>query len=342
VTGRALRWALACLLYWSGALPLARALRRAGPPSVVILRYHRVLNERTGGRFYRLGIRDEIFRSGIRYLARHYEILDLETAVRRLQEPASPGAAARGVSVVVTFDDGYADNDAPLRWLREQGIPATVFVVSGPIDARRPFFWERLALLFEKMPSLASAPEGERRRRFDDARARVKRMPHAEREAELSRLAAQAGVAGPAIESQDDLPLTWDEVRALARAGVRFGGHTDTHPLLTCCTDEDVRREIACGNERLAAEAKLPVASFAYPTGDVDRRVRDLTAASGVAIALTCAPGRNRPGADPLMLRRKGVGELVSEGPRGGFSRALWAAEIEGVFDALRALKRAG
>ena len=48
-------------------------------------------------------------------------------------------------TVVVTFDDGYVDN---LLWakpiLERFDIPATIFVTTGYVEDKRPFWWDEL------------------------------------------------------------------------------------------------------------------------------------------------------------------------------------------------------
>ena len=335
-----LRWLAAVALTSSGFVSLVRILRRRTGASVLILRYHRILEavggEQGGGRFYRLGIPLDVFKEQMLFVRRHYRTIDLDTAARVLSGRAEPGDPARGISVVVTFDDGYADNIEAAHWLASVGIPATIFLIAGPIDEGRSFFWERLAALFEDSPALAELTENERRGRFDRERARIKAMGHVERENAIAQLAAELKVDPAACERPSDRPLTWREASDLAQAGTTIGGHTVTHPLLTTLPDDEVVREIGEGMKRVSTALGRSVTAFAYPTGDVDRRVRDLTARCGVTLAVSCKGGRNFPGVDLLWLRRKGVGEALGQDPDGRYSRALWATEVEGIFDALR------
>ena len=81
--------------------------------------YHRVLPEPDP---LRTGDPDAAtFRWQMGLLARHFNVLPLPEAARRLQDGTLPARAA-----CVTFDDGYADNfTIALPILREAGIPAT-------------------------------------------------------------------------------------------------------------------------------------------------------------------------------------------------------------------------
>jgi peptidoglycan/xylan/chitin deacetylase (PgdA/CDA1 family) len=99
--------------------------------------------------------------------------------------------------------------------------------------------------------------------------------------------------------------LTWDEVRALDRAGtLRFGAHTVTHPNLLALDEPAARAEVVGSKAALEERLGHAVAAFCYPAGLFGARERDLVAAAGFALATSCEPGVNGPGTDPLALRR--------------------------------------
>ena len=114
--------------YWSG-------VRRAAPDrdtwqrltrGPVILMYHAVGAAGEPARHYVVPAR--AFAWQMVWLARRgYRVLPLGELVRCLREHRLPPAR----SVVITFDDGYADNrDAAAPELRRRGFPATIFLVS--------------------------------------------------------------------------------------------------------------------------------------------------------------------------------------------------------------------
>jgi peptidoglycan/xylan/chitin deacetylase (PgdA/CDA1 family) len=102
--------------------------------------------------------------------------------------------------------------------------------------------------------------------------------------------------------------LGWDAVVELDRGGtLGVEPHTGTHPNLLLLDDEASRHEIA--ESKLALEARLdrPAQSFCYPAGLFGERERRFVAESGFRAAVSCEPGVNLPGADPLTLRRRQI-----------------------------------
>ena len=58
---------------------------------------------------------------------------------------AVSGGDVPSAGVVVTFDDGYADNFHNAKPLLERyEIPATVFVTTGYLQDQREFWWDEL------------------------------------------------------------------------------------------------------------------------------------------------------------------------------------------------------
>src|SRR5436190_558012 len=98
--------------------------------------YHRVAEVERDR--HQLCVRPDRFEAQVAWLAERVDVVPLE---RALQPAASP-------RVVVTFDDGYADNAtvaAPI--LERHGVPATMFVVSGVVGSQADFWWDELERL---------------------------------------------------------------------------------------------------------------------------------------------------------------------------------------------------
>ncbi len=102
--------------------------------------------------------------------------------------------------------------------------------------------------------------------------------------------------------------LGWDEIVELDREGtLSFEAHSLTHPNLLTLRDEAAREEI--GGSKVALEARLgrPVQAFSYPSGLFGPRERELVAAAGFRVAVSCEPGPNTGATDRLVLRRQQI-----------------------------------
>lgn len=321
---RRLVLAIARVLRFTGVTSLLRFLAnrsaggfpgiagRAGR-GVQILVYHRVTD--APGPFLP-ATPVEVFRAQMAYLAERCSVVTLAEAVEAIERDDVPENAA-----VVTFDDGYRDNhDVALPILTSFGLPATVFLATDAID-EGPLLWhDRVFRAFATAradrldgfgPDRVSASWSDRVG-FAAARTRVldsvRYLDESEREDAVARL--------PEALDSDPLPedprlmLSWDEVRSMAAAGIEFGSHTASHPVVSTLTDARAREELASSRARIERELGGAVTSFAYPNGrpgDFDARTRDHVREAGYRCAVTTVPGTNRRSADRFELRRFGV-----------------------------------
>jgi peptidoglycan/xylan/chitin deacetylase (PgdA/CDA1 family) len=99
--------------------------------------------------------------------------------------------------------------------------------------------------------------------------------------------------------------LGWDEIVELDREGtLAFEAHTLTHPNLLTLRDAAAKEEIMGSKIALEAHVGRPVQAFAYPSGLFGVRERELVAAAGFRVAVSCEPGPNSRGTDRLSLKR--------------------------------------
>jgi peptidoglycan/xylan/chitin deacetylase (PgdA/CDA1 family) len=115
----------------------ARWLRSRFVPGALILGYHRIADAPDDP--LGLCVSSRHFAEQLEVLRKYTNPISLRELIRALVEGTLPKRA-----VVVTFDDGYADNLYAARPLLEQHhVPATVFVATGNLG--REFWWDELA-----------------------------------------------------------------------------------------------------------------------------------------------------------------------------------------------------
>jgi peptidoglycan/xylan/chitin deacetylase (PgdA/CDA1 family) len=100
---------------------------------------------------------------------------------------------------------------------------------------------------------------------------------------------------------------SWDELRALAAAGVTIGSHTRHHRRLTELPPAEREVELAGSLAELRENVTGAAAAIAYPNGDHDDAVCTAAREAGYALAYTTEKGRNDAGTDPFRLRRVSV-----------------------------------
>lgn len=309
---------------------------RCGLGARRILLYHRVTAQTSDP--YLLCISPQHFAEHLEVLRKGYQVIPLKRLVRGLLEGNAPRRA-----VVLTFDDGYADNLYEARPLLDRyNIPATVFVTTCHIDQEEEFWWdelERLLLLPGMLPeTLQLHVKGNIYRwrlgeaaRYDEDSHRANRSWNVELDDPGPRQAAFRGVydvlqplsSGARRQALGQLrqwagsegvcrpthgTLSSDEVLDLADGGlVEIGSHTVTHPVLSTMPEEDQRDEIQRSKAHLQHILGYPVTSFSYPFGLRSTYTQETVAAvreASFACACSNFPKLIGKDTDPFQLPR--------------------------------------
>jgi peptidoglycan/xylan/chitin deacetylase (PgdA/CDA1 family) len=280
----------------------------------VVLLYHRVADVPHDP--FGQAVHPDRFAAQVEHLHRTGRVVPLDAVL----PPRSRG------EVVLTFDDGYADNAlvaAPL--LAEAGLPATWFVTVDTLGRRR-FWWDRLteALLGAAglPPSVDVTVAGRdlwldlrtpaaRTTALRFLRGRLLDLPPAELERQVDTVVAALGAPPPA---QDDLTMTVGQLRALADLPLQeVGAHTRTHARLATQPAEVQRDEVVGSVRALTEILQRPVVDFAYPfgnsAGDVGPLAPRLVEEAGCRLACTTDHRPVRRGDHPLLLPRVYVGD---------------------------------
>jgi peptidoglycan/xylan/chitin deacetylase (PgdA/CDA1 family) len=219
----------------------------------------------------------------LEYFTEHLDVLRRYSPVKLENIQSPQRLPARGdCSVVITFDDGYADNlyeAAPL--LEHYGIPATFFIVTGYVGGNREFWWDELErIVFQR--ALWSAPieltaagrthsfnmesESARKPLYFSLYDFLQPLIHEARLALIDQLLHHANQT--AFVRPSHRVLTRDEVSKLARTSLfEIGAHTATHPKLSAQSIATQQAELHGSKTWLEELLGKPVNSFAYPYG---------------------------------------------------------------------------
>ena len=108
--------------------------------------------------------------------------------------------------------------------------------------------------------------------------------------------------------------LTWEQIRTMHRAGMAFGSHTLSHPILSRMKPAEAEKELLESKRILEEQIGSPVKYFAYPFGqaaDCGEAAQEVVRC-GYTAAVTTMQGVNTTGADLYHLRRVQLGQVHS------------------------------
>jgi peptidoglycan/xylan/chitin deacetylase (PgdA/CDA1 family) len=292
---------------------LFRLAKLAQGRRAVILFFHRFSGNGEGEV---RGLPIKRFAEYMEYLTRHYRVVSLGDMIAELQR-----GLLRPFTAAVTVDDGYHEIFslvAPV--LRRYGIPATFFVVSDFIDGRLWLWTDRFRFVFARTPRsqvafrhrgsihvLELRDEGDRWRSEYQWREYAKTLLVDEREELLEAIAEACGIEIPVVPPTEYRPMTWAQLRTLAREGFDVGAHTRTHPMLSRVIPERLLDEIQGCKEHIERNLGFPVRHFAYPNGqreDYTPQVVEEVSKAGYLAAVTTVPGWNTVSTSLFELHR--------------------------------------
>jgi peptidoglycan/xylan/chitin deacetylase (PgdA/CDA1 family) len=271
------------------------------------------------------------------HFSEHLEILKRHSTISM---PDLVQALGTGViphrPVVVTFDDGYADNVETAQPLLEQhAVPATVYLTTGAIGSDREFWWDELQRVLLEPHDLPleldlrgyrrelrsdaayrdsayarhrswrawDTPPTARHTMYAELWQRLYQLPAAEKHAFLDELLAWAGLE-PFVRPTHRL-VSVEEAMQLGRSAlIEIGAHTVSHPALPMLPVASQAAEIQQSRRVLQDLLHLEISCFAYPHGDHQPDTVSIVRASGFTSACTTAAGVVSAQSDCLTLPR--------------------------------------
>ena len=228
-------------------------MRRGWRSRSVILLYHRVTRLEPDP--WSLCVTPEHFAEHLQVLRRYRRV--------RLDRLDPRSRWLGGLSVAVTFDDGYADNlHEAARLLEQFDTPATFFIATGYIGGAREFWWDEL----ERIVFRSDASPCQRDQIYRELYDELQPLPHAARCLRLDSLAEYFGSGASSRPSHR--VLTTPELQQLAEHSLfEIGAHTVTHPVLAAQPAALQHAEISNSKTWLEELIERPVTSFSYPYG---------------------------------------------------------------------------
>ncbi|WP_051688607.1 polysaccharide deacetylase family protein [Butyrivibrio sp. AE2032] len=248
--------------------------------SKYVLLYHSVLPSADND-YWNITVTKENFEEQIRYLADNYHIGRFDEEWETDDEP----------SVVITFDDGYANNyKFAFPILKKYHVPATIFVCTENIDTKCKFWFDKLSELDLKENT-------------KEIHGTLRKSSSVQREQFFKNFPRQF------LADETCRILSSNEIVELVDSGlVSLGAHTVTHPSLMFQSKEDQFFELNESRNRLEIITGKEVLTFSYPFGgrniDYDNTTIKIVGECGYKKAASAFAGIHYAGDDLYQIPR--------------------------------------
>lgn len=328
---------MATILYYTGILYfLNRILRRR---YTIILSFHRIVEDSNQAKLTPTlpYLTLPNFERLVKYLREKYTLLSLGEWILR-------GKKSGGV--ILTFDDGWKDNYThAFPVLRKYNAPATIYLAVGLVGTPDVFWQVRLFSLLKSV-----SPERIETLADEKIRKRLNEVLQKHIDSESFRGLVNflktwsnqkiqellAAIAEGESGARENFSLNWDEVMTMHKAGVGFGSHTLSHPILTREDKLTVKSELELSKQILERHLGEPVNHFAYPEGAYDRTIKTMVQQAGYKTAVTTKEEVNTKVADPYQLSRIEIEENKLTNSKGEFSKELYELETSWLYLKIR------
>ena len=277
---------------------------RKNSDRVFILAYHRVLEKKSGFLFDEgvISVSPALFEKEIKFCKEYFSPISFgylkECMEKKKPLPPNP--------LIVTFDDGYRDNYTnAFPVLQKFEVPATIFLTADYINTDKLFWWDEVSYYMKAQGK--SEPDIKNLLRSLKLITDDKRIEAVE---DIKK--SNKGVS----QFSERQALNWEEVKAMSRAGIEFGSHTMSHPVLSKVEDKhELEYEIRQSKKIIEEKIEKEVIVFSYPIGggdsfssDIKKEVKD----AGYSFAVNYIHGVNiiNNGFDRFSLKRLDMDQL--------------------------------
>lgn len=298
-------------------------LRRLFVNDIRIIAYHRICETDGLNDQELVSANCEEFEKQIIHIKENYSAITFEELIGHLNNGTAPPKNA----VIITFDDGFADNYLnAFPILEKHQIPATIFISTDYINTDKTFWFNLLSRLVKLNVGASFTLDGKKNLVSDKSENQenllvellslMKGKPNIDRVGLLVEISKQL----PESEQCDiyALPMTWDNVREMDRSVIEFGSHTATHPILSQLTHDELEYEIVGSKKQLEKELGKKVQTISYPEGmeyAYNNKVIEMVTNAGYELGCSYIPGVNKLGSlDTYQLKRMHIERYVNFG----------------------------
>lgn len=243
--------------------------------SCVVLLYHRVTDIESDPQL--LCVKPKNFENHISLLSKKFKVLTVEEFKFYIENKKKFPKK----SVLLTFDDGYADNYLEaLPILEKYKSQALFYIATGTLNTKNEYWWdavERIILLSKSNPgqekytlnnkdyTIHNLNKTQRFELYEKLLPELRILSSEKREKTINELA----ILFESIQPRDShQAMTFEELKKMNSSNSAIiGAHTHLHPSLAALSYNEQLEEIRTSKEKLEELLSKKIVHFSYPFG---------------------------------------------------------------------------
>ena len=329
---------LAYCLYYTGLLLAIKTIKFRN--RAIVLMYHRILPSADRVHSFShsaIMVEPVNFERHITFLKHHFNILSSEEFSQRF----SNRIAFDNASCLITFDDGWQDNyQYAFPILKTHNVPALIFPATDYTGSGMLFWQEAMGHGFYQLLNLETDDARQLLRehgidtlkeqpaelQIDRIRQYVRDLKSLSYEQIFEIINHQESILGNIDFGKIDRYLDWEQIVEMHKAGIEFGSHACSHRILTRLENDEISAELKRSRQLLADAINSDIKTIAYPNGNFDDRLGELTLQAGYEIGFGTEFGSVSHIDNAFNIKRINVNDMTSS------NNPIMLATILGLF----------
>ena len=184
---------------------------------------------------------------------------------------------------MITFDDGYFNNMLAVDILHKYQAPALIFISTKNITENKSYWWD---IVYKYRTKQGASTE-----KIRDERKFLKKKKYTFIDDHIIKTFGKNAFVP---WSDIDRPFNSEEIKNLSNNPyISFGNHTHNHSILDNYNKEEIKEELSSSNKIIFELTNSLPNSIAFPNGNFNQTVLDVTEEEGFRYAFTTNPGPN-------------------------------------------------
>jgi len=330
------------LYFYGGVFHLVRFVNNIMNKRITIVTYHRVTDKDISQielSLHYLFTSKNNFEKQLQFFKKWYRVISFADILNYAKGGNIPWNC-----LIITFDDGYADNyHNAYPMLRKRNLPATFFI---PVDkighngSQLPFWWDRAYYYFRKLhdqveETVIQEFDQDLSTLFDEFKkdpsnlfAHLNKGESIKIEKLLTIIQNKLKIPNKMLRRANST-MTWEQISAMGE-DMHFGSHTCSHENILTMEQTQKLYEINESKKIIEEKTKQNVDVFSYPCGNIDENVKTLVKDAGYEFAVTTEKGVNDL-TDRYALKRINIWEDTGLSLTGKFSKGYFAFKLSGM-----------